>query len=260
MGAAAVGGVSSDAASALRPARPAVPGSIGVLGGTFDPVHVGHLAIAEEVREALGLERVLFVPAPRPPHKPGVPLAPPEDRAAMVDLAIAGNPAFELSRVELDRPGPSYAADTVELLARGERALGRTPDLTFILSTEALAGLTAWHEPARVLAVCRLAVVPRAGRSAEGPDWLAQRFPGARAVFLDGPDLAVSGTAIRRRVALGRSIRYLVPDAVVAYIADHGLYADGRPSPAAPSTIDRTVALAAAPDASAGSSRRTLSS
>jgi nicotinate-nucleotide adenylyltransferase len=233
-----------------------VPGSIGILGGTFDPVHVGHLAIAEEAREALGLERVLFVPASRPPHKPGVPLAPAEDRSTMVAVAIAANPAFELSRVELDRPGPSYAADTVELLGAAERAAGRTADLTFILSTEALAGLAAWHEPERLIAACRLAVVPRGGPGADGPGWLAERFPAARAVFLDGPHLAISATAIRRRVALGRSIRYLVPDAVAAYIADHALYTDGRSSPAA-SAIDRPVAVAAAHDASGGRSRRT---
>lgn len=221
--------------------RAIVAGSIGILGGTFDPIHVGHLAIAEEVREALGLARVLFVPAPRPPHKPGVPLAPAEDRAAMVRLAIRGNPAFEASPVELDRPGPSFAADTVEVLAAHERAEGREPDLTFILSTEALAGLETWHDPERLLDACRLAVVPRAGRGAEGPGWLSERFPRARAVFLDGPDLAVSGTAIRRRVALGRSIRYLVPDAVIAYIADHGLYTEAAlSSTASPWRIARS--------------------
>ncbi len=226
MGAAAVGGLSSGVASDDGAVCALVPDSIGILGGTFDPIHLGHLAVAEEVREALGLERVLFIPALRPPHKPGIPLAPGEDRAAMVALAIAGNPAFALSRVELDRPGPSYAADTVELLAAAERAAGRQPDLTFILSTEALAGLETWHAPDRLLAACRLAVVPRAGRRVEGPHWLADRFPRAHAVFLDGPDLAISATEIRRRVALGRSIRYLVPDAVIAYIADHGLYTE----------------------------------
>lgn len=225
MGAPAVGGVTAERADVL-PAAPLARGSIGILGGTFDPIHLGHLAIAEEVRESLGLERVLFVPARRPPHKPGVALASAEDRAAMLALAIAGNPAFELSRLELEREGPSYTADTVELLAATERDAGREPDLTFILSTEALAGLPVWHEPERLLGACRLAVVPRAGRVAEGPRWLAARFPDASAVFLAGPDLAISATAIRRRVGLGRSIRYLVPDAVIAYIADHGLYSE----------------------------------
>ncbi|MFM2106538.1 MAG: hypothetical protein RL338_1570 [Chloroflexota bacterium] len=210
------------ATGAVAPAAPVVPGSVGILGGTFDPIHVGHLAIAEEVREALGLERILFVPALDPPHKPGVPLAPAETRARLVALAIAGNPAFALSRVELDRPGPSFAADTVALVAAAHG--GRRP--TFILSAEALAGLPAWHEPERLLAASRLAVVPRPGSAALDATWLAGRFPGAAidAVFLDGPSLAVSATAIRARVAAGRSIRYLVPDAVAAAIAEDRLY------------------------------------
>lgn len=196
-------------------------GAVGILGGTFDPIHVGHLAIAEAVRDALALERVLFVPALEPPHKPGVRLAPAADRARMVELAIAGNEAFELSRIELDRPGPSYAADTVELIAA---ASGGRP--SFILSVEALAGLPSWHDPVRFLAACRLVVVPRAGAPELDVGWVAERFPGvpAEVVAVDGPALAISASTIRARVAAGRSIRYLVPDAVRSHIADHGLY------------------------------------
>jgi nicotinate-nucleotide adenylyltransferase len=214
-----------------EPSRAVVGGSVGILGGTFDPVHLGHLAVAEEVRETLGLERVLFVPAGRPPHKPDRPISPAADRVAMVGLAIAGNPAFELSRVEVDRPGPSYAVETLAILTSEAERRGEVPDFTFILSAEAFAELGSWREPDRLLSLCRMAVVPRAGRPEPGRDWFERRFPGLadRVTFVDGPGLAISATAIRERVRRGRSIRYLVPDAVIAYIGDHGLYA---PAPA----------------------------
>ena len=215
-----------------RPPAPIVSGSIGVLGGTFDPIHLGHLAIGEEVREALGLEVVLFVPTRAPVHKPGRPVSLPEDRVAMVAAAIAGNPRFALSRLEVDRDGPSYAVDTLEALAAGARSVGREPELTFILSAEAYAGLPSWHRPDRVLELCRMAVVPRPGAPVADPAAMGRTVPGAetRTLVLDGPLLAVSGSVIRARVAAGRSIRYLVPDAVAAYIGDHGLYAAADPS------------------------------
>lgn len=204
------------------------PGSLGITGGTFDPIHLGHLAIAEEAREALGLERILFVPAGTPPHRRAGSVSPASDRAAMVELAIAGNAAFELSRLELDRPGPSYTADTLEALAAAARSEGREPDLTFILSAETLHDLPTWHEPERLLEASRIVVVPRDGYPAPDRAWLEAAFPGRvdRFDFLEGPRLGISSTAIRARVAAGRSIRYLVPDAVAGYIADHGLYAD----------------------------------
>jgi nicotinate-nucleotide adenylyltransferase len=219
----------------VSPVRP-VAGSLGILGGTFDPIHLGHLAVAEEVRDALRLEQVLFVPSRLPVHKPGRAVSPAEDRAAMVALAIEGNPAFSLSRLEVDRDGPSYAVDTLEALAEAARSEGREPDLTFILSAEAYAGLPAWHRPARVVELCRLAVVPRAGAAPADPAAIARLVSGAdrRTVLLDGPVLDISASAIRERVAAGRSIRYLVPDAVVAYIGDHGLYAAADAAPARP--------------------------
>ena len=196
------------------------------MGGTFDPVHLGHLAIAEAARESLDLERVVFLPAGVPPHKPGAVTAPAEDRVAMVRLAIAGNATFELSRVDVDRPGPSYTADSVRLIAEAERTAGRDPDLVLIMSAETLAGLPDWHEPTRLLAACRVAVVPREGHPAPDLAWIAAQFPGQanRIVMLDGPRLGISSTGVRERIATGRSIRYLVPDAVEHYIADHGLY------------------------------------
>jgi nicotinate-nucleotide adenylyltransferase len=205
----------------VSPPAPIVPGSVGILGGTFDPVHNGHLAIAEEARETLGLERVLFVPAASPPHKPGRPVSAPGDRLAMVRLAVAGNPAFEASNVEILRGGTSYTVDTLEELRAGGL---EAPWL--ILSSEALALLPTWHEPHRVLELARLAVVPRGGFEPLGPDWVEARFPGAadRVHFLSGPLLPISGSVVRRRAHAGRSVRYLVPDTVAAYIADHSLY------------------------------------
>jgi nicotinate-nucleotide adenylyltransferase len=210
----------------VRAATPLVHGSIGIMGGTFDPIHVGHLAAAEEAREALGLERILFIPAGVPPHKPERPVTAAQHRVAMVELAIAGNAAFELSRIEVDRDGPSYTADTVEMLAAIEGANGRDANLTLILSVESFHGLPTWREPRRILNLCRLAVVPRGGFPTPERAWLAEQFRGVpvRVAFLDAPRLRLSGSEIRQRVAAGRSIRYLVPDAVIDYIGDHGLY------------------------------------
>ena len=213
-----------------RPA-PVVPGSLGIMGGTFDPIHLGHLAAADEAREVLGLERILFVPAGIPPHKADEGVTAPEHRLAMVGAAIADNSAFEVSRIDIDRPGPSFTVDTVELVAEAELAAGRTPDLTFILSSETLRELPTWHEPERLLDRCRLAVVPRAGYPTPDRAWLSEHFPGReeRVVSLGGARLEISSSAIRDRVARGRSIRYLVPSVVAAYIAQNRLYGD-RPA------------------------------
>lgn len=210
----------------IRSPRPVVPGAIAILGGTFDPIHVAHLAVAEEVREALGLERILFVPAGLPPHKPDRPISPAHHRVAMVQAAIADNPAFSVSRVEVDRAGPSYAVDTLEALAAEARANSRQPDFTFILSVEAFRELPTWREPHRLLTLCRMAVVPRGGARAPGRAWLEEHIPGQedRVTFLDGPVIRLSASQIRERVAAGRSIRYLVPPPVAAYIAEHHLY------------------------------------
>jgi nicotinate-nucleotide adenylyltransferase len=212
---------------------------IGILGGTFDPIHFGHLAIAEGARQELDLERVLFVPAGVPPHRPDRPIASAADRSAMVELAIADNPVFAMSRVELDRPGPSYTVDTVEALA------GLEPDLVerwFIVSSEAFADFLEWHRPERILELCRLAVLPREGhpqpelepvREALGPA-LADRIS-----LLDGPRIRLSATEIRVLAARGRSVRYLVPDAVATYIDDHSLYrgTESRPRSAGGITV-----------------------
>ena len=185
--------------------------AIGIMGGTFDPIHLGHLAVAEEAREALVLDRVVFVPAGQPPHKLPGSVTPVRDRVAMVELAIAGNPAFELSTLEVEREGPSFTVDTVESLASSN------PEgtLHLILSAETFAELPSWHEPERLFESARMAVVPREGYPAPDPAWIARAFPGRedRVDYLGGPRLGLSSTALRTRVAAGRSIRYLVPEA-----------------------------------------------
>jgi nicotinate-nucleotide adenylyltransferase len=213
-----------------------VPGSVGVFGGTFDPIHIGHLAVAEEAAETLGLECVLLVPAARPPHKPAVETAPGEDRLAMVELAIAGNPRFATSRLELDRDGPSYTAETLTALIAERAAAGQLGEPHLILSADAFVGLPTWHEPRRVLSLARLVVAPRDGFPDASADALREWFPdlpdaAARAVFLDGPHLHLSASTLRDRAAAGRSLRYLVPEAVRAYIGDHGLYRTTRRNP-----------------------------
>jgi nicotinate-nucleotide adenylyltransferase len=207
-----------------------VAGSLGVLGGTFDPIHLVHLALAEEAAESLGLERVMFVPAGSPPHKPGVPITPGADRLAMVSLAIAGNDRFVASRLELDRDGPSYTVDTLEALVASRRAQGIAGELTLILSADAFLGLMSWRNPRRVIELARLAVAPRDGYPEAGPGFLARHLPDLadRAVFLDAPRIRLSASELRERAAAGRSLRYLVPDAVAAYIGDHGLYRTPR--------------------------------
>jgi nicotinate-nucleotide adenylyltransferase len=200
--------------------------AVGLLGGTFDPIHYGHLAIGEAVREALGLSCVMFVPAGVPPHKPDRPITTADHRLAMVELAVADNPAFGVSRIEIDRAGPSYAVDTLEALGEDARARGEPADFTFILSAEAFRELPTWHEPRRLLELCRMAVVPRGDQGPPDRAWLEEHFPGLedRVVALDGPHVRLSASEIRELASLGRSIRYLVPPPVERYIQEHDLY------------------------------------
>lgn len=195
---------------------------LGILGGTFDPPHFAHLAIAEQVREALALQSVTFMPAGQPVHKPlaGVSLA--EHRLRMVELAVAGNPHFLVSRHELERGRPSYSVETMGELT----AVEPTTEFYFIVSAEALQGLPEWREPRRLLELCRLAVVPRGGYVLPPPEWLSRHFAGQeeRFVLVETVRLGHSASDIRSRVATGRSIRYLVPSDVEAYIRENRLY------------------------------------
>jgi nicotinate-nucleotide adenylyltransferase len=199
-------------------------GATGVFGGTFDPIHVAHLAVAEAARDTYGLRRVLFVPASAPPHKPGRPITPVEHRLAMVEAAIAGNAGFKISRIEIDRPGPSYTVDTLMTL----RETDPGGHLALILSAESFAELPTWHRAEGILELADLIVAPREGYLAVDADTVGRGVPlgESRIVHLDGPRIRLSASEIRERAAAGRSIRYLVPDAVAAYIGDHGLYQD----------------------------------
>jgi nicotinate-nucleotide adenylyltransferase len=208
---------------------------VGILGGTFDPVHFGHLVAAEQVREALELDRVLFIPAGSPPHKLDDDVTAADHRAAMVELAIAGNPSFGISRIEFERGGPSYTVDTLRTLADEAVRQGVERDLYFILSAEALDGFGDWRDPTGILSCCRLAVVPRPGAPIPGRAWLAAHLPGGdagadRVVCVETVPLAHSASDVRERAAAGRSIRYLVPPAVEQYICDHRLYRSKSPS------------------------------
>ena len=157
-------------------------------------------------------------------------ITPGEHRLAMVELAIAGNDRFAVDRLELDRDGPSYTVDTLEALHERARVAGGTADLTLILSVEAFLGLPTWRDPHHVLELARLAVAPRDGYPDADPAFMDAHLPelADRATFLDGPRLRMSASELRERAAAGRSLRYLVPDAVAAYIGDHGLYRNPR--------------------------------
>ena len=198
---------------------------VGILGGTFDPVHVAHLRLAEDAREALALDEVLFVPAGDPwrksdPQGPsGRRITATEHRLAMLQLAVAGNDDFAISDVELRRTGPTYTADTLEQLA-GERL---DDEFWFIVGADALADMPNWHEPERIVAHATLAVAARAGETVD-PATVGLPAVAGRLVTFAMPRMDVSSTDIRARVAAGRSIRYLVPPEVERYVAAHQLY------------------------------------
>ena len=196
---------------------------LGILGGTFDPIHWAHLLLAELAWETLKLERVLFTPAGDPPHKQARFKTPATQRRAMVELAIAANPHFELCPVDLERPGPHYTTDTVRLI--GERYDLAPDDCFFIIGGDSLADLPGWRHPQELLRLCRLAVVHRPGYQPDLTN-LAVQIPGLqpRIDWVEMPQLDIAASEIRARVRAGQSIRYQVVDAVRAYIERHGLY------------------------------------
>lgn len=197
---------------------------LGVLGGTFDPLHWAHLLMAEEARTRFDLEQVLFIPAGQPPHK-DYEASDPEDRYAMVLLGTASNPAFEVSRMEIDRQGPSYSADTLREL---RHIYGQDAGIHFILGADEALDLPNWHEAESLPELARFLVVPRPGFDlGEFKTRLPSRFYDALD-FLPMTPMDISATDIRSRVASGRSISYLVPRNVEAYIRKRGLYLEGR--------------------------------
>jgi nicotinate-nucleotide adenylyltransferase len=198
---------------------------IGVLGGTFDPIHLGHLIVAEDLREKLGLGEVLFIPAGRPWLKleQEKTISAAEHRLAMVRLVVASNSHFKVSAMEIERPGLSYSIDTIlELKAK----LGAQAEIYFIVGPDALAELPKWKEPARLVEICQVVGIGRPVHEQVDLRKLESSIPGAsqRIMLVDVPQIDISSTDIRRRVARGLSIRYLVPEAVEKYIEEHKLY------------------------------------
>ena len=210
---------------------------VGVLGGSFNPIHVGHLLLADDVLERVGLDRVLFVPAAAPPHKPSAQLAPAADRFEMVRLAIAGHPRFAVTDLELQRRGPSYTVDTLQTLA----AAGDT--LFLVIGSETFLDLLSWREPRRLAALARLVVVPRAGSAFDPESAAAQKvlrdigveggfvavdtgdpLPTRGVIVAHATSLPLSASELRRRVREGRSLAFRMPPAAIDYVRAHGLY------------------------------------
>ena len=202
---------------------------IGVFGGTFDPVHQGHLTAAEEVRVALVLDQIIFVPAGQPWLKASRDIAPAEHRLAMVKLAIGANRHFTVSDVEIARQGPSYSVDTLEEL-QGQHE--RHATLFLLLGAELLEELHMWREPARLFDLATVVAISRPGFELGGLGDLAAILPDAseRIVRLAVTPVGISSTQVRDRLSRGESIRYLVPETVEEYIYEHGLYGVGRPA------------------------------
>ena len=195
--------------------------NLGVMGGTFDPIHYGHLLMAEEARQAFALDEVVFVPNGRPAHKKAYLVSSPEDRYAMTRLATASNSHFSASRMETDRVGVSYTIDTL----REFRALyPELVQLYFITGADAVLEILTWHEYSQLVRECRFIAVTRPGFVLERLSEITDAAFLSRVSFLPIPGLEISSTDIRRRVHDGRSIRYLTPEQVESYIQQHGLY------------------------------------
>ncbi len=199
-----------------------MPETIGIYGGTFDPPHLGHLILAAESLQQLQLNRLLWVLTPKPPHKPGRPITPLPHRLEMLRRAIADTPGFELSTIEMDRPGPHYTAQTLEILRRQFPAA----DLAFLVGGDSLRDLPRWYRPQDILAACRfIGVMRRPGDSIE-LDTLDSILPGlgGKIRFVDAPRLEISSSTIRQRIASGGHFRYYLPASVYDYIQQNHLY------------------------------------
>jgi nicotinate-nucleotide adenylyltransferase len=194
---------------------------VGILGGTFNPPHLGHLVAAQEAYRELDLDQVMLIPAGIPPHKPVDDEPGPEHRLELCRLAVGDDERFTVSDLELRRDGPSFTVDTLNLL----RSQSPSDDLYLILGGDIAAGLPKWHEPERVLELATVAIAKRRGTAKAAVDEaLAQLKGGERARFFQMPRIGISSTMVRRRVRAGQPIRYFVPDGVMHYIETHGLY------------------------------------
>jgi nicotinate-nucleotide adenylyltransferase len=196
---------------------------IGLLGGTFDPVHFGHLILAETARDTLRLDKVFFVPAADPPHKMGDVIARSDNRLAMLRMAIADNDAFAISLIDVTRKGPDYTADMLEIARK--KLLQPGDDLWFLMGLDSMIDFPNWHEPERIRQLARLAAATRPGFDI---DWtpLEKALPGIshEVTLLPMPGVDIASNNIRRRILHGSSIRYLVPECVRKYIFEQGLY------------------------------------
>lgn len=196
----------------------------GILGGTFDPVHCGHLIIAQEALEKFNLDKVIFIPSGMPPHKNISEVTAPEHRLNMVRLATEGNPYFEVSCIELDRKGYTYTVDTLISLMN---IYGGSVELYFIIGADVLQDLLTWRDPDRVFGMCQFIAIPRPGclnsTFAEETEYLVKTH---KAVIhsIETPPIEISSTCIRQRVRMGKSIKNLVPEAVLGYIIENRLY------------------------------------
>jgi len=195
------------------------PTRIGIMGGTFDPIHHGHLVAASEVRSRYGLDLVLFVPTGQPWQKERREVSPAEDRYLMTVIATAANPDFAVSRSDIDRPGPTYTVDTLRAL---RAAFGADTQLFFITGADALTQILTWHDVDALFDLAHFIGCTRPGHSLS-----AVGLPEGRVTLLEIPALSISSTDCRERVAAGEPIWYLVPDGVVQYVAKRGLYRDG---------------------------------
>jgi len=199
---------------------------VGILGGTFDPIHIGHLIVAEEARYQLGLGRVIFLPAGKPYFKKDRIVSTKSDRLEMIKLGIKDNPLFEVSEIELAREGPTYSIDSIKRL---KKELGDNVQLCFLIGMDALADMHKWKHPAELIEICQVVGLTRAEYDAF--DWakIEGKMPGAmqKIKIIEVSKIGVSSTDVRMMVASGISVRYLVPDAVVRYIEEHKLYKSG---------------------------------
>ncbi|MDO4540462.1 MAG: nicotinate-nucleotide adenylyltransferase [Syntrophomonadaceae bacterium] len=196
----------------------------GIMGGSFDPIHNGHLAIASAVRQALALDKVLFIPNPNPPHKNRDDMTDVLQRLHMVELAIGGRPDFVSTAIELERPGIIYSVDTVELLLRQEPE----QDLYFIVGADSLQGLNTWKEPLRLLSMCWMAVVNRPGSEHCWPQGFSPELDEClkrRCLLVDIPPIDISSAAIRRRIKDRQPVEHMLPEPVLKYIEKEKLYA-----------------------------------
>jgi len=196
--------------------------SIGIFGGTFDPPHIGHLILAAEAQAQLRLDRLLWMLTPDPPHKQDQPITPIDHRQAMVNLAIADTPGFELSTIEIDRPGPHYALDTLKIVAQQNPGA----DLVYLMGGDSLRDLPAWHRPVDFISACDVIGVMRRPDDAIDLPALEKRIPGltAKVRYVDAPLLDIAAHEIRERIGEGRPFRYYLPEPVYNYIQNQALY------------------------------------